>query len=103
MNRNDSRPEPPETPSSFDDRLKGARERQGLQSARDTASADPLDRAGWGMMLRAGTEMIGGLAVGVAIGLGLDHWLGTRPLFLIVFAFLGGAAGILNVWRLVKP
>jgi F0F1-type ATP synthase assembly protein I len=28
-----------------------------------------------------------------------DLWLETRPLFLIVFFFLGAAAGALNVYR----
>jgi ATP synthase protein I len=42
------------------------------------------------------------LVVAVAIGYGLDRWLHTLPLFLILFVLLGGAAGLLNVWRLVQ-
>ncbi|MDC1034967.1 AtpZ/AtpI family protein, partial [Alphaproteobacteria bacterium] len=30
-----------------------------------------------------------------------DQWLGTIPWFLIIFFLLGGAAGILNLWRVV--
>ncbi|MFT9323118.1 MAG: F0F1 ATP synthase assembly protein I, partial [Acetobacter sp.] len=30
------------------------------------------------------------------------HWLHTRALFLVIFALLGGSAGMLNVWRLVR-
>ena len=29
----------------------------------------------------------------------LDRWLGTTPFLLIVFFFLGAAAGMLNVYR----
>jgi F0F1-type ATP synthase assembly protein I len=39
-----------------------------------------------------GTELAGGLLVFFLIGLGLDAWLGTRPLFMIclsVFAAIG--------------
>jgi len=41
--------------------------------------------------------------VAVAIGWGLDHWLHTMPAFLCIFVLLGGAAGVLNVWRVVSP
>ena len=50
-----------------------------------------------------GVEMVSALVVGMAIGWGLDRWLHTLPLFLIVFVLLGGAAGIANVWRTVGP
>jgi ATP synthase protein I len=43
------------------------------------------------------------MAVAVAIGWYLDHWLHTLPLFLVLFVLLGGAAGIANVWRMVGP
>ncbi len=56
-----------------------------------------------GTGLRAGIELVSALAVAVAIGWGLDRWLHTMPLFLIVFVLLGGVAGILNVWRMMSP
>ncbi len=55
--------------------------------------------SGFGMAMRIGTELIAALIVGVGIGLLLDHWLETTPLFLVVFFFLGAGAGILNVYR----
>ncbi len=54
---------------------------------------------GFGMAFRIGTELVAALAVGVGIGLLLDHWLDTGPWFLVVFFFLGAAAGMLNVYR----
>ena len=39
-------------------------------------------------------------AVGGAIGWGLDLWLETRPWLMLVLLLLGGAAGILNVYRI---
>jgi len=32
----------------------------------------------------------------------LDRWLGTKPWLMIVFFFLGAAAGIMNVYRAVN-
>lgn len=87
---------------SFDRRLKQAMDRNNPdQAAR--AATQGSDMTTVGTVLRAGTEMVAGLVVGVAMGWGLDHWLGCRPLFLILFSLLGGAAGVLNVWRLVRP
>lgn len=53
--------------------------------------------------MRVSVELVAALAVGVAIGWGLDRWLGTMPLFLVIFVLLGGAAGIMNVWRMMGP
>ncbi len=53
--------------------------------------------------MRAGVEVVSALVVATAIGWGLDRWLHTLPLFLVIFVVLGGAAGVMNVWRLVGP
>ena len=45
------------------------------------------------------TELVVAMMVAIAIGWFLDDWLDTRPLFLLIFAFLGAAAGALNVYR----
>ena len=55
--------------------------------------------SGFGMAMRIGVELIAALIVGVGIGLLLDRWLETAPLFLLVFFFLGAGAGIMNVYR----
>jgi ATP synthase protein I len=88
--------------ASFEARLRSARSRQGLdplpQAERSGGNSSAL-----GVGMRAGVEVVAALVVAIAIGWGLDHWLHTLPLFLIIFAVLGGAAGIVNVWRLVGP
>ncbi len=55
--------------------------------------------AGVGFGLRVATELVAGLVIGVGIGLALDYWLGTKPWMLVVFFFIGAAAGFLNVYR----
>jgi ATP synthase protein I len=50
-------------------------------------------------MLRIGIEMVSAVAVGVGIGWLLDAWLGTKPWLMVVFFFMGAAAGILGAYR----
>ena len=50
---------------------------------------------------RVATELLAGLLIGACIGWTIDKWLKTSPWFLIIFFLLGGAAGILNLWRIV--
>jgi ATP synthase protein I len=90
---------------SFEDRLRAARKRQGMDAppgTEETTSAGKESSA-LGMAMRVGVELVSALAVAVAIGWGLDRWLHTLPLFLVIFMVLGGAAGIANVWRQVGP
>lgn len=90
---------------SFEDRLRAARGRQGLGAQAPVPAGSAGDQGGsaLGMGLRVGVELVSALAVAVAIGWALDHWLHTLPLFLVIFLVLGGAAGLLNVWRQVGP
>jgi ATP synthase protein I len=55
--------------------------------------------SGLGFGLRLAVDLLAGLAIGVGLGLVLDNWLNTSPLMLVVFFFLGSAAGMLNVYR----
>lgn len=90
---------------SFEERLRAAREKQGLDPKPGAAKGElgGLDGAAWRIGVRVGVEMVSALVVAVAIGWGLDRWLGTTPVFLGVFVLLGGAAGVLNVWRMFAP
>ncbi len=91
----------PKTGASLSDlkaRLVRARTRDGHR----TGSDDQPGNSGIGIAVRVGIELAGTLAVGVGIGWALDRWLGTGPWFMVVFFFLGAAAGILNVYRAVK-
>ena len=87
---------------SFEDRLETARRKQGLLPVEGPKKSGPLDKS-LGIGLRVGVELVSTLVVAVAIGWWLDGWLHTRPFLLILFVLLGGAAGIANIWRLVKP
>ena len=66
------------------------------EKARGRTQAPPTSL---GIAFRFSTEMVAALVVGGAVGWGIDWLAGTRPIFLIVFAMLGAAAGIRNVMR----
>lgn len=88
--------EPPPSLEELGKRLEAARADAFPPQGKEQGS----DRAGG---LSAGfqvvTELVVAMVVAVAIGWFLDEWLETRPLFLVVFFFLGAAAGALNVYR----
>ena len=52
-----------------------------------------------GALSAVGIAFVLAVVFGFLIGLFLDRWLGTSPLFIIVFFFIGVAAGIINVVR----
>jgi ATP synthase protein I len=52
-----------------------------------------------GSAFKLGTELVAAVVVGTIIGFILDSWFDTKPWFIIIFFFLGTAAGILNVIR----
>jgi ATP synthase protein I len=45
------------------------------------------------------TELVAGMLLGLGIGWGLDALFGTAPIFLVVFALLGFAAGVRTMLR----
>jgi len=90
--------------SSFEERLRTAREKQGLEPRAKNHGGG----MGWAERplatgFRVAGELVAALAVSVAIGWWLDRWLGTAPWLLVLFLVLGSAAGVLNVWRLFAP
>lgn len=49
----------------------------------------------WRMVI----ELVAGLMIGFGMGYGIDWLLGTLPIFLVIFVFLGLAAGIKTMLR----
>lgn len=89
---------PRESLNDLDARLQQARSQEALRS-QGKGPVLGASMSGFGAAFRIGVELVSALIVGVGIGLLLDRWLGTTPWFLIVFFFLGAAAGVLNVYR----
>ncbi|MSP05780.1 MAG: AtpZ/AtpI family protein [Acetobacteraceae bacterium] len=96
-------PDPAPETSLFEERLRAARQKQGLDPVPKDGAQAGRDASAMGLGLRVGVELVAALVVALLIGWALDRWLNTRPVFLAVFALLGGVAGMINVWRVVKP
>lgn len=49
-----------------------------------------------------GTQFVVSIFVGFGIGYGLDTHFDTKPVFMLVFIFLGSVSGFLNIYRTLK-
>ena len=85
-------------PEDFKTRLKIAKSKIKKQFEEDK------DKRGsfMGSAFKLGTELVAAVAVGTIIGFILDTLFDTKPWLIIIFFFLGAAAGILNVIRAAK-
>ncbi|MBV9539456.1 MAG: AtpZ/AtpI family protein [Acidisphaera sp.] len=94
--------QPPQR-DSFEARLRNARERAGLDAPPSPPPSSSGTPSALGVGMRVGVELVSALVVAVGIGWLLDRWLHTTPVFIVIFLFLGGAAGVSNVYRLMGP
>jgi ATP synthase protein I len=86
------------TPDDFKTRLKIAKSKIKKQIISDSEKRGSF----MGSAFKLGTELVASVGVGTIIGFILDSWFGTKPWLIIIFFFLGSAAGILNVIRAAK-
>ena len=82
-------------PEDFKTRLKIAKSK-----IRNQFENDKENRGSFmGNAFKLGTELVAAVLVGTIIGFILDTWFDTKPWLIIIFFFLGAAAGLLNVIR----
>ena len=80
-------------PEDFKTRLKIAKSK-----IRNQFENDKENRGSFmGNAFKLGTELVAAVLVGTIIGFILDTWFDTKPWLIIIFFFLGAAAGMLNV------
>ena len=84
-----------EEPKDFKTRLKIAKSKL---ASNQTGNNDQKGTF-MGFAFKLGTELVAAVAVGTIIGFILDSWFGTKPWLIVIFFFLGAAAGMLNVIR----
>ena len=82
-------------PEDFKTRLKIAKSKIKKQLDSDNEKRGSF----MGSAFKLGTELVAAVAVGTIIGFILDTLFDTKPWLIIIFFFLGTAAGILNVIR----
>ena len=68
---------------------------------RDKRSEQPPPTL-FGVAFRFSTELVLAVAIGAAMGWGLDWLFGTRPIFIVVMTLFGIAAGFRNVIRAAR-
>lgn len=69
-------------------------------NTKKNAAADAVRASRIG--LRIGVELLSAVVVGAALGYLADELFGTKPWLMVAFLLFGGAAGVLNVYRLAK-
>jgi|TARA_B110001452_G_C15107079_1_gene385949 ATP synthase protein I len=85
-------------PKDFKTRLKIAKAK-----IKDHSTSEDKSRGSFiGFAFKLGTELVAAVMVGTIIGFLLDRTFGTKPWLIIIFFFLGSAAGMLNVIKTAK-
>jgi ATP synthase protein I len=82
-------------PDDFKTRLKIAKSKIKKENANENEKKGSF----LGNAFKLGTELVAAVAVGTILGFILDSWFDTKPWLIIIFFFLGAAAGMLNVIR----
>ena len=82
-------------PEDFKTRLKIAKSK----IKKEVQDLDEKKGSFMGNAFKLGTELVAAVAVGTIIGFILDTLFDTKPWLIIIFFFLGAAAGMLNVIR----
>jgi ATP synthase protein I len=83
------------------ERLARARRKERRPSSGGSEEDSGFPQGAFALALRVAVELVAALLVAGIIGWTIDRWLGTRPWGLVVFFFVGAAAGMLNVYRAV--
>ena len=80
----------------LEQKISELKKQENVSSKKDQNDFVRVSRIGF----RISVELFSAVIVGAGIGYFLDGLFGTKPWMLALFLFFGGAAGILNVYRL---
>ena len=82
----------------FKSRLKIAKNKAEVHEVKK----NPKSSSNMGTAFKMSTELVSAVAVGTIIGFILANWFGTKPWLILIFFFVGVAAGIINVVKTAK-
>ena len=85
-------------PEDFKTRLKIAKSKYKNKNQSDKEN----EKSSFGKAFQLSTELVSAVLVATIIGFILDNWFDTKPWLIIIFFFIGVAAGIINVIRSAK-
>ncbi|WP_420959722.1 AtpZ/AtpI family protein [Brucella sp. IR073] len=80
-------------------RLEAELAKKGVLKEPDSPGERSGTSSGVAEAMKLSSEFIAGILVGAALGWLIDRFAGTSPWGLIIFLFLGFAAGVLNILR----
>jgi ATP synthase protein I len=89
-------PEPSDRLRALDARLE--KYRKPAEETHHSESHHSQAQLAWRMVI----ELVAGLGIGFGIGYGLDTVFGTMPIFLVLFIFVGLAAGVKTMLQSAK-
>ena len=69
-----------------------------MTNDRDSSAVVPDRRAVTGGFSPS-VDFISSIIAGLVLGIGLDWWLGTRPIFIIFFIIAGFVNGFFKLWQ----
>lgn len=95
-----SEPDKPKSLTDLGARIARSRGKAGLDEKQDSETLPPPP-SGLGYAWRISIELVVALVVCTGLGWVLDQWFGTTPWLMLVFLFLGAAAGVNNTVRAV--
>ena len=81
----------------FKTRLEIAKKKASNKESNKNPNPSPIGNA-----FKLSTELVAAVAVGTIIGFILDTTFGTKPWLILIFFFIGVAAGIMNVIKSAK-
>ena len=55
--------------------------------------------SGYGVGMKMSLDLFSSILVGIMIGLGIDNFFSTKPIFLLIFLVLGIIAGFYNLYK----
>ena len=85
------------TSTDLKDRLAKAQEKRRVsENVNEEAAKRYESISGAGLAMRFAAEFVAAIFVGLALGILLDRWFKTSPLFLLIMFGFGVAAGILG-------
>ena len=94
--------EPPKPRDDLDKRLSKFRSERDVATGRNRLKTDSTNN-GLGFAMRIGVEVVAAVVIGVAFGLFLDDWLGTKPWMFNVYRVVRHQGGAVGYRRQDKP
>lgn len=91
----------PEDIKNINQRIKDFKETH-LSSSKQGLTEKQTDYSRTAAGFQISTELLAGVLIGAGLGYLLDKLFSTQPWLMSIFIILGGAAGILNIYKTFK-